>query len=59
MITVDRRTRNALWSFTGVVLGVLWVLAGVTHARAMFVIALVASMLAFPAIMLFVRPRSL
>jgi len=58
MMTVDRRTRSALWSFTGVLLGVLWILAGVTHSKAMVVVALIASMLAFPTIALLLRPTS-
>ncbi len=55
MITVDRHTFNALWAFTGVVLAVLWVLSGVTHSKAMAVVALVVSMLAFPALRVLMR----
>jgi len=55
VITVDRRTFNALWAFTGAVLGVLWILSGVTQSKALAVVALVVSILAFPAIRLLVR----
>ncbi len=55
MITIDRRPFNALWAFTGVVLGVLWILSGVALSKAMVVVALVVSMLAFPAIRVLVR----